>query len=318
MRAGAVLPCFAVALLFGAPAAGQDPVSLPEDLRTALEEEVRRGQPQETCASFAIPQPNPWIGHPGYGRAPLATGSPPFENAYAPGLYSAVIASEGGSDEYLRLRARLELLEKLGHFTSERLTYVHPASEPLRIQYEVIGATRSSGKREIPVEQLRQPQPALRYSLTTQGWLATRGKPCLPLGTLGISRVTSLKRDESAGQQVARIEYEMELDAPSPAFERSELVRGFGEHVLRQGGVRRQRANFILTPSGWVSDRQMQAILRGVGEEDAGQNAGDQGRAAREIRERSNRHAGNPWPPEVASIQDERLLVANRAEFNQE
>lgn len=256
---------WAVAALLGAlpSAAAQDAIALPEDLRTALEDEIRQVQEPEICAGISFPTAIPWIGHPGYGRGPLAYGSPPFENLYAPGLYGVVIASEGGADDYLRLRARMDLLRKLGYFSAGPFTYVYPATEPLRYSFQTMGATQNSGRREIPVEQLRQPQPAIRYTLSAEGWLATRGKPCLPLGKLGLTRVLGLNLHESNGTQMAQVEYELGLISASTEFEPADLVRGFGQHVLRQHGARRMRTSFVRLAEGWMTERRMQALLRG-------------------------------------------------------
>jgi hypothetical protein len=250
-------------LVLPAAAAAQDAAALPDDLRAALEDDIRQSQAPEVCAGISLPTAIAWIGHPGYGRGPLAYGVPPFENLYAPGLYGVVIASEGGADDYLRLRARMDLLRKLGYFSAEPFTYVYPATEPLRFSFQTMGATQNSGRREIPVEQLRQPQPAIRYTLTAEGWLATRGKPCLPLGKLGLTRVLGLKLHESNGTQVAQVEYELGLISASAEFEPADLVRGFGEHVMRQHGARRMRTNFVRVAEGWMTERRMQALLRG-------------------------------------------------------
>jgi hypothetical protein len=253
------------AIAFASPtgAAAQEAVTLPDDLRASLEEEIRQSQEPEVCAGISFPTAIPWIGHPGYGRGPLAYGAPPLENQYAPGLYSVVISSEGGADDYLRLRARLELLHKLGFFSAEPFTYVYRASEPLRFSFQTMGATQNSGRREIPVEQLRQPQPAMRYTLTAEGWIGTRGKPCLPLGKFGLTRVLGLKVHESSGAQVAQVEYELGLLAGSSTLEHDDLVRGFGEYAMRQHGSRRMKTAFVRVAEGWMTERRMQALLRG-------------------------------------------------------
>lgn len=243
-------------------AQAQQGAAVPEDIRTALEQEVRQTLEPEICASIEFPQAIALIGHPAYGRGPLEYGEAPFENNYAPGLFRVALATEGASGEYLRLRARMDFLAKLGYFTAEPFTYVYHASEPVVVRSETMGSVQSTRQYVLPVEELRRPQAAIRYTLTREGWVATRGKPCLPLGRPKLIGVQGLKQVEENRQQVAVLEYQIGLDVEGIPFERAELVRGFGEHVLRQYDVRGQKSTFFKTEGGWVSERRMQALLR--------------------------------------------------------
>jgi hypothetical protein len=251
-------------------AAAQDAVALPDGLRAALEREIRASRDAEVCIPYSFPTAVPWLGHPAYGSGPLAFGVPPFENRYAPGQYGVAIASEGGADAYLRMRAQMDFLSKIGFFDAEPFTYVYPATGPLHYSFQTMGARNESGERDIPVETLRRPQPAIRYTLTAKGWLATLGKPCFPLGRRGLARVLSVKLTESNGLEIAHVEYETGLQSPSQDYARDDLARGFGAQVLRTGGTRRMRTSFVKSAEGWVSQQRVQALLRGGASRPAG------------------------------------------------
>ena len=233
------------------------------------EREIRASRDARVCIPYSFPTAVPWLGHPAYGSGPLAFGVPPFKSQYAPGQYGVTIASEGGADAYLRMRAQMDFLSRIGFFEAKPFTYVYPATEPLRYTFQTMGARSESGQREIPVEQLRQPQPAIRYTLTAKGWLATQGKPCFPLGRRGLARILSVKLAESNGLQVAHVEYEADLVSPPADYAREDLERGFGARVLR-GGVRRLRTSFVKSSEGWVSQQRVQALLRGAAKRSAG------------------------------------------------
>lgn len=259
----------AAALAGLAQAAAQDAPSVPQGLRAAIEREIRASRDAEVCIPYSFPNAVPWLGTPGYGSGPLAFGVPPFKNQYAPGEYGVTLASEGGADAYLRMRARMDFLSRIGFFEAEPFTYVYPASEPLRYSFETMGARNESGQREVPVEELRRPQPAIRYTLTAKGWLATQGKPCFPLGRRGLARILSVKLADANGLQVAHVEYETGLASPPADYSREDLERGFGAQVLR-GGARRQRTSFVKSSEGWVSQQRVQALLRGAARRRAG------------------------------------------------
>jgi len=148
----------------------------PEILE-AVRQEIASAEDADFCLSFDLPQAIPWAGRRAGSAGLLALGKPPFENTFAPGLYSATVASEGVSDQQVRLRARLDLLTGMGYFTSEPTTFVYHATEPLRIRSQTIGARSSVTEEVVSVETLRQPQPAMRYTLSREGWLATRAGP---------------------------------------------------------------------------------------------------------------------------------------------
>ena len=252
------------AMLLAIPtaAAGIDNSDVPEGLKAALQEEVAAAHEPESCLGVEFPQAIPWIGHAGWGRAPLEYGQPPFENTYAPGLFSVVLPSEAASAAYLRLRARMDLFTELGYFTAEPMTYVYPATEPVHIKFQTYGATQTSGEQVLPVEQLRRPQAAIRYTLTRQGWVATRGKPCLPIGKNELIEVLSVKQVEENRQQLAVVEYRFGVKPEGMSVDRQAVVRAFGEQVDAVTRGRSVKTTFFRTATGWVSERRMQALLR--------------------------------------------------------
>jgi len=248
-------------LVLAARSAMSQVADVPQDLREALQHEVRQRADAEACIGLDFPQPAPWRGHPAHGSAPLAYGVEPLDHVYAPGQFALLIASDGASDAYLRLRSRMELLTKLGYFTAEANTYVYPATEPVRIKSQTMGATQGFTERVIPIGELRRPQPAIRYVLTREGWIATRGKPCLPVGKTELLEIETLKRSEASGHEVAVLRYKVGIRPEGVTVDPVSMVRAFGERWMQYLAPRTVTTTFVRTPKGWLSDPRMRALL---------------------------------------------------------
>jgi len=233
----------------------------PEVLE-AVRQEIASAEDADFCLSFDLPQAIPWAGRRAGSAGLLALGKPPFENTFAPGLYSATVASEGVSDQQVRLRARLDLLTGMGYFTSEPTTFVYHATEPLRIRSQTIGARSSVTEEVVSVETLRQPQPAMRYTLSREGWLATRGRPCVIVGRNELIEILTVELTKAGAQEVAAVQYRVGAKLHPQFQDGMQMARAFGENWYARTAPRTMKLALMRNQGGWISEKRMQAILR--------------------------------------------------------
>jgi len=248
------------ALLLYCPDSHGSPVA-PE-IHDAVQQEIADAEDVDFCLPFDLPQAIPWAGRPGTHGGVLAVGKPPLENVYAPGLYSVVVAAEGVSDQQVRLRARLDLLTSLGYFTSEPMTHVYHATEPMRIKRQTIGSRSSVTEEVVPVDVLRKPQPAMRYTLSREGWLATRGKPCVVVGRNELLEILTVELTKAGPQEVAAVQYRVGVKLHQQFQDAMQMARAFGENWYARIAPRTMKLALLRNQDGWISEKRMQAILR--------------------------------------------------------